>query len=115
MTDTLLQVIQPLINSVSVYYVNKGINVDFGAARGVGSLSYAAASYLLGGLVERYGCSVILVAGFLMVTIISATVFSMPIIKEAAGRSMCKILAGYPFSYHITGIQRKRIHHFLYW
>ena len=92
MTDTFLQVIQPLINSVSVYYVNKGINVDFGAARGIGSLSYAAASYLLGGLVERYGCSVILVAGFLMVTIISATVFSMPIIKEAAEEVCAKSL-----------------------
>ena len=96
MTDTLLQVIQPLINSVSVYYVNKGINVDFGAARGIGSLSYAAASYLLGGLVERYGCSVILVAGFLMVTIISATVFSMPIIKEAAEEVCAKSLQDTP-------------------
>ncbi len=81
--------------------------MDFGAARGIGSLSYAAASYLLGGLVERYGCSVILFAGFLMVTIISATVFSMPIIKEAAEEAGCKIFAEYPFSYHITGIQEK--------
>lgn len=96
MTDTLLQVIQPLINSVSVYYVNKGINVDFGAARGIGSLSYAAASYLLGGLVERYGCSVILVAGFLMITIISATVFSMPIIKETAEEVCAKSLQDTP-------------------
>lgn len=96
MTDTLLQVIQPLINSVSVYYVNKGINVDFGAARGIGSLSYAAASYLLEGLVERYGCSVILVAGFLMITIISATVFSMPIIKEAAEEVCAKSLQDTP-------------------
>ena len=96
MTDTLLQVIQPLINSVSVYYVNKGINVDFGAARGIGSLSYAAASYLLGGLVERYGCSVILVAGFLMVAIISATVFSMPIIREVAEEVCAKSLQDTP-------------------
>ena len=83
MTDTLLQVIQPLINSVSVYYVNRGVNVDFGAARGIGSLSYAAASYLLGGLVENYGCSMILFAGILMVLVICITVFSMPIIKDA--------------------------------
>lgn len=87
MTDTFLQVIQPLINSVSVYYVNKGINVDFGAARGIGSLSYAAASYVLGILVEKYGCSMILFAGFLMVAIITIVVFSMPIIKEAAETS----------------------------
>ena len=83
LTDTLLQVIQPLINSVSVYYVNQGVNVDFGAARGIGSLSYALASYLLGGLVENYGCSMILFAGILMVLVICITVFSMPIIKDA--------------------------------
>lgn len=55
LTDTFLQVIQPLINSVSVYYVNQGVSVDFGAARGIGSLSYAAASYILGIAVERFG------------------------------------------------------------
>ena len=86
LTDTLLQVIQPLINSVSVYYVNQGVNVDFGAARGIGSLSYALASYLLGGLVENYGCSMILFAGILMVLVICITVFSMPIIKDAVFR-----------------------------
>ena len=86
LTDTLLQVIQPLINSVSVYYVNQGVNVDFGAARGIGSLSYALASYLLGGLVENYGCSMILFAGILMVLVICITVFSMPMPLQVWGR-----------------------------
>ena len=35
--NMLLQVVQPLINSISLYYVNHGIYVDFGIGRGVGS------------------------------------------------------------------------------
>ena len=38
----------------------------------------------------------ILVAGFLMITIISATVFSMPIIKEAAEEVCAKSLQDTP-------------------
>lgn len=42
--NMLLQVVQPLINSISLYYVNHGIYVDFGIGRGVGSASYAVAA-----------------------------------------------------------------------
>ena len=84
LTDTFLQVIQPLINSVSVYYVNQGVSVDFGAARGVGSLSYAAASYILGIAVERFGTKSILMAGMLVVLIMLVTVLSMPVLSSSA-------------------------------
>ena len=84
LTDTFLQVIQPLINSVSVYYVNQGVSVDFGAARGVGSLSYAAASYILGIVVERFGTKSILMAGMLVVLIMLVTVLSMPVLSSSA-------------------------------
>lgn len=36
--NMLLQVVQPLINSISLYYVNHGIYVDFGIGRGVGGI-----------------------------------------------------------------------------
>ena len=84
LTDTFLQVIQPLINSVSVYYVNQGVSVDFGAARGIGSLSYAAASYILGIAVERFGTKSILMAGMLVVLIMLVTVLSMPVLSSSA-------------------------------
>lgn len=84
LTDTFLQVIQPLVNSVSVYYVNQGVSVDFGAARGVGSLSYAAASYILGIAVERFGTRSILVAGILVALILLVTVLSMPVLSSSA-------------------------------
>ena len=108
MTDTLLQVIQPLINSVSAYYVNKGINGILVQPEALVPLSYAAASYLLGGWLRDTVVSVILVAGFLMVTIISATVFSMPIIKEAAEEVCAKSLQDTPSHTISLGIQRKK-------
>ena len=79
-----MQVIQPLINSVSVYYVNQGVSVDFGAARGIGSLSYAAASYILGIVVERFGTRSILMAGILVALVLLVTVLSMPVLSSSA-------------------------------
>ena len=84
LTDTFLQVIQPLVNSVSVYYVNQGVSVDFGAARGIGSLSYAATSYVLGITVERFGTRSILVAGILVALVLLVTVLSMPVLSSSA-------------------------------
>ena len=54
-TNALLQVLQPLVNSVSIYYINRGVNVDFGIARGIGSLLYAVCSSILGALVAQTG------------------------------------------------------------
>ena len=84
LTDTFLQVIQPLINSVSVYYVNQGVSVDFGSARGIGSLSYAAASYVLGIVVEKFGTRSILMAGILVALVLLVTVLSMPVLSSSA-------------------------------
>ena len=84
LTDTFLQVIQPLINSVSVYYVNQGVSVDFGSARGIGSLSYAAASYILGIMVEKFGTRSILMAGILVALVLLVTVLSMPVLSSSA-------------------------------
>lgn len=84
LTDTFLQVIQPLINSVSVYYVNQGVSVDFGSARGIGSLSYAVASYILGIVVEKFGTRSILMAGILVALVLLVTILSMPVLSSSA-------------------------------
>ena len=84
LTDTFLQVIQPLINSVSVYYVNQGVSVDFGSARGIGSLSYAAASYILGIVVEKFGTRSILMTGILVALVLLVTVLSMPVLSSSS-------------------------------
>lgn len=48
-----LQVITPLNNSLGMFYKNKGVPVNFGIARGIGSISYAGLSALLGVLTEK--------------------------------------------------------------
>jgi len=57
--STLMITIQPLINSLGMEYLGKGIQVNFGMARGMGSLFYALTSLLLGNLVEKEGTGIL--------------------------------------------------------
>lgn len=47
--------LMPLVNAVSVYFTNQDRFINFGVARGLGSLTYAAASYGLGYLTGKMG------------------------------------------------------------
>ena len=51
----LLQMTTPLVNAMGIAAVNSGEKLDFGIARGFGSLGYAAAAYLIGLLANRFG------------------------------------------------------------
>ena len=51
----LLQMTTPLVNALGIAAVNGGENLNFGIARGMGSLCYAATAYLIGLLVGRFG------------------------------------------------------------
>lgn len=44
----LMQIATPLVNSVSVSYINSGVQINFGAARACGSAVYALISVVLG-------------------------------------------------------------------
>ena len=46
--------INPFLNSMCMELVRRGININFGLSRGVGSLTYAVTALLLGGLIERF-------------------------------------------------------------
>lgn len=54
-----LQMLTPLVNAIGMDWINKGIPVNFGLARGVGSVSYAFISFVTGIVVERYSASVV--------------------------------------------------------
>lgn len=66
----------PLVNTSSFYYTAMGRPVNFGVARGVGSLVFAAVSYIIGIFSEQMGiifipfCGVILSMLFILITII---------------------------------------------
>lgn len=54
MVFTLTMSLQPLINSLSFEFEIHGYEVNFGLARGIGSVSYALISLFLGYAVEKY-------------------------------------------------------------
>ena len=63
----LLQLTTPLVNALGIATVNSGEKMNFGIARGMGSLGYAAAAYLIGLLARRFGAvtvPVCMAAGF---------------------------------------------------
>ena len=46
--------INPFLNSMCMELVRRGISINYGLSRGIGSLTYAAAALILGGLIEEY-------------------------------------------------------------
>ncbi|MDY3919993.1 MAG: MFS transporter [Candidatus Limivivens sp.] len=54
-----IQSLQPMVNAVSMYYYNRGENMNFGLARGTGSIAYAGVSYVIGILTSRLGVTVV--------------------------------------------------------
>lgn len=80
MVFTLTMSLQPLINSLSFEFESYGYEVNFGLARGIGSVSYAIISLLLGYVVEKYNPEVLPVFYVLLTIglIILIYTFSLP-------------------------------------
>lgn len=56
------QIMTPLTYSLAMFFVSKGVPIDFGIARGIGSLAYAICSAILGIVIEKQGADVIVYA-----------------------------------------------------
>lgn len=52
---TILFSLQPLISALGMQLINRGVKINFGFARGLGSVAFAVCSYIVGVLVERFG------------------------------------------------------------
>lgn len=50
----LLLTLQPFVNSLGMQLINRGISFNFGLARGIGSISFAVFSYVIGFFIEQY-------------------------------------------------------------
>ncbi len=83
---TVLFSLQPLISALGMRMINQGIKINFGFARGLGSLSFAACSYLVGVLVERFGpeASPVVSVCFFMILIFFVYTFTKNRISETA-------------------------------
>lgn len=80
-----IQVMQPILNSISFYYRSEGISVNYGVARGVGSLCYAFFSMLLGMLTVKAGSIVVPLSLGILSAMIFLIIWSMPSIKTGGG------------------------------
>lgn len=76
-----LQVLTPLVNAIGMECINRGISVNFGLARGIGSVSYALISFLAGELIERFSATLIpfLVIVCYLLVFAAAYIFCFPI------------------------------------
>lgn len=72
-------VLQPLVNAVGVYYMNRGEAINFGFARGIGSVVYALVSYVVGSLTGTLGVTVIPLIAIILFIIFIATTYSFQI------------------------------------
>lgn len=93
LTDALYQAVQPLVNSVSVYYINNKVDVNFGIARATGSVSYALVSTMVGHLVELYGTGSIIITGIILLSILVLTLLCMPLLAHEEAQSEHKVKA----------------------
>lgn len=73
---TILFTLQPLVNSLGMQLINKGIGLNFGLARGMGSMAYAVFSILLGVLVEHYGTNSLPVVSVGLYTALGISIYT---------------------------------------
>ena len=52
-------VLQPLINTLSFRLQERGVHINFGIARGIGSFAYSVFMIILGSMVKKYGTEVL--------------------------------------------------------
>ena len=75
----LVLVMMPLVNSSCFYYKDRGISVDYGVVRGIGSISYAATSLLFGWLTVVAGPQVLALCLAALFALLLAAAFIMPL------------------------------------
>ena len=82
LTFVLTNSMSPFVNSSCFYYSNKGINVDYGKARGFGSFSFAIASYVLGIYTKTFGTKAISFNGIIFAIVFLLIILFIPRINS---------------------------------
>ncbi|MBP5297805.1 MAG: MFS transporter [Lachnospiraceae bacterium] len=72
----LLQATTSLTYSLGLFFMDMGLKVNIGIARGMGSLFYAAISSALGVLVVKFNEDVVLMAGIIGLTLLSLSILT---------------------------------------
>ncbi len=87
---TILYTLQPLTNSLGMRLINKGVPLNFGLARGIGSITFTVCSYVIGVLIERFGADSTLIVALVLLfayTFFALTLASNQYFKNAPSES----------------------------
>ena len=76
----------PFVFASPFYYERRGIKIDFGRIRALGSVSYALTSYIMGVLIHRFGNIAVPWAVFLTCTVFAVIVWLLPRFEEKPDR-----------------------------
>ncbi len=109
-------IMMPMVNSYSFYYRDAGLSVNYGIARGVGSLCFSGISMLLGYLTVHAGRYVVPLSYAILGVIMLIILFSMPTVRsmgtvDKAQRKSFR-LSQYPaFVWMIVGLMLVMLFH----
>lgn len=95
---------QPLINSVNGYYSNRGYAMNFGLARGAGSLAFAVITWLMGYLAAAFGEDVIPVVICVLLITMAAVVSAF---RMERGSRAVRVETGKYESKRVAGLIKK--------
>lgn len=81
---TFLQMITPLTYALGMFFMSRGVPINFGICRGIGSVTYAVVAAVLGVLVERMNEDMVVVSVIVLYVlfIVVITTFHFPGISE---------------------------------
>jgi len=90
----MMQILQPLTNSVSVYYINRGVDINFGVPRAMGSMTYGIISTILGIVTVKLGTNVIPASGIIVAIVLIIAMLMFPILREESAATPSSEIAG---------------------
>lgn len=74
--------LQPLVNSLAYLYINRGTKINYGMTRGIGSLTFAITSSILGQLVARVSANLVPIACALFTIMMLILVQTFPNVEK---------------------------------
>lgn len=98
----LLQMTTPFVNSLGVETLNSGEKLNFGIARGLGSLGYAAGAWVIGALADRFGAAAVPASMMIIYALLLLSALIYPQTRRtdlrnvSSGKSERSFLARYP-------------------
>ncbi|MEG0443151.1 MAG: MFS transporter [Carnobacterium sp.] len=70
--------VQPLLNSLIFEHINEGLEINYGLARGIGSLSFAFISFFLGRALNDYSAAIIPILCIVLYSLFLLLVLTFP-------------------------------------